>query len=177
MRMAVGGLIRRDTDAATEIVMFVFPGARRQAFEHSLQIFVQKGFVFIDDDRSGCVFGLHIDPAVSDARAGDDLFHLVGDVYELQTLIGPQADNAVMRPDRGLTDLFNTCHLVHNLSCVTSSYRAAATFKAIQPQRSRAARIRASMWFRYFSRAQRPFLVRRYSVFGIRPTNDLATEM
>src|SRR5215471_21639863 len=81
---------------------------------------MQKGLVFIDDDRSGCVFSLHIDPAVSDARAGDGFFHLAGDVYELQTLTGPQADNAVMRPDRGLTDLFNTCHLVHSLSCVTS---------------------------------------------------------
>src|SRR5215475_8708703 len=49
MRMAVGGLIRRDADAAAEIVMLVFAGDRRQAFEHSLQIFEQKGLIFIDD--------------------------------------------------------------------------------------------------------------------------------
>src|SRR5262249_41042118 len=115
-------LIRRDADAAAEIVMLVFAGDRRQAFEHSLQIFKQKGLIFIYDDRGGCVFSLHIYPAVSDASAGDDFFHIVGDVYELQTLTGPQVDDAVMRPDRGLTDLFNTCHLVHSLSCVTSSY-------------------------------------------------------
>src|SRR2546423_1738079 len=31
----------------------------------------------------------------------------------------------------------------------------------------------ASMWSRYCSRARRPAPVRRYSVFGIRPSNDL----
>src|SRR5262249_24190919 len=126
MRMAVGRLIRRDIDAAAEIVMLVLARTRRQAFEHSLQILVQQGLVFIDDDRSSRVFRLHIGPAVPDARAGDDLFHVVRDIYELQTLARPQADHAVMRPDRGLTDLFNTCHLVHSLSsCVTSELRAA----------------------------------------------------
>src|SRR5262245_30557782 len=122
MGMAVGRLIGRDVDAAAEVVMLVLARTRRQAFEHSLQILVQKGLVLIDDDRSGGVLRLHVDPAMSDARAGDDLIHGVGDVYELQTLTGPQADHAVMRPDRGLTDLFNTCHLVHSLSCVTSGY-------------------------------------------------------
>src|SRR5215510_13698862 len=41
----------------------------------------------------------------------------------------------------------------------------------------RVARISASMWSRYRSNARRPAAVRRYSVFGIRPSNDFAQLM
>src|SRR5215813_11475137 len=43
MRMAIGGLIRRDVDAAAEVVMLVVARTRRQAFEHALQILEQRG--------------------------------------------------------------------------------------------------------------------------------------
>ena len=42
---------------------------------------------------------------------------------------------------------------------------------------SRTALISASMWTRYFSSARRPAAVRRYSVRGTRPSNDLSHAM
>src|SRR5215472_2797171 len=42
---------------------------------------------------------------------------------------------------------------------------------------SRVARISASIWLRYFSSAFRPAAVSRYSVFGVRPSNDFAHAM
>jgi hypothetical protein len=63
------------------------------------------------------MFGLHVDQPVADAGADDDLFHLAGDVYELQTLSGMQSDQTVARPHHRLTDFFNTRHFVHSSSC------------------------------------------------------------
>ena len=84
MRVAVGALLGVHLPrSATQVVVLVFAGSRRQPLQQCIHIPKQERFVFLQHDRGGGVFREYRYPALADSGACNHGSHLIGDVDEL----------------------------------------------------------------------------------------------
>ena len=87
--MAVRALVVVHVDGAhAEIVVPVVGFGGRRRLQELAQVFEQQGLVFLDTDGGGGVARKDVDNTLAESGDAHELGHLVGDVQELDGLVG-----------------------------------------------------------------------------------------
>src|SRR5438046_275947 len=81
--------------------MPILPMLGHEPGQRPFHIFEQQWLVLVDDHGGGRVFSLDIDEAILDARLLDQLIDLIGQVNELQALLGVKMNRIVEDLQRG----------------------------------------------------------------------------